>query len=237
MKNDPASRYSVNFGSGRYVMAGVKNSDTDAVFATSTGVNIQGGTAEGSDPGRLFILTDGSYGGQLDAVRAGITNMSKTSHVLTDQTAPVTAPPTLGYGYTDIQSGNDPKSSMELYGLDRQQVAAISDELKEFAPLLIWQDKNNSNAEGRYWNGRSDPGALGAQRLSMWANSRTKWGGLIYQPRGAWVIVHGGKAGEKDRYEGALRIISGAMEVSGSADVTLTTPSTPTTYTTAALIE
>ena len=55
----------VDFGSGRYVMAGVKSSGAD-VFATANGVTLTGGTGEGSDPGRLVVLTDTSYNG-LDA--------------------------------------------------------------------------------------------------------------------------------------------------------------------------
>jgi hypothetical protein len=209
------ARGTTTFGPGRYVMAGVLDSSTDSVFWADNGVKLYGGTAENSDAGRIFVLTDSTYGGQLDDTVAGI--RSRVANMGWNQ---------LGFGSTELQAGANNNSEVRMYGLNR---SAVPDSLTEFAPVLMWQDQQNSEmARGSSTPTTAEP----SEKLSMWANQRTRFGGIVYQPQGAYVIVHAGAG-----YQGPLRIISGAMEVSGSAELNLESPQTPITYMTAALIE
>ena len=65
--------------------------------------------------------------------------------------------------------------------------------------------------------------------LSIWASPFTDYKGVIYQPRGAWTKMQGSGA-----YQGPLQIVSGAMMLAGTPDLTLTgNPDPISTYKTA----
>ena len=56
--------------------------------------------------------------------------------------------------------------------------------------------------------------------------------GYLYQPRGAWTTLQGGGG-----YSGALKIITGALNVQGNANVNMGGVATPLTKLVVALIE
>jgi hypothetical protein len=54
----------------------------------------------------------------------------------------------------------------------------------------------------------------------------------VYQPRGAWTQIQAAPG-----YTGPLRIITGAMDIQGSGNLTLTSPTFPVTNLVASLVE
>ncbi len=222
----------VDFGPGRYVLAGVKDLDTK-VFETVNNVWVTGGTSETSDAGRLFILTDSDYAGQLTAAASGIPVQKDWGG------------PRLKFGSAAFKSGNNENSSITLYGLNPTS-SSLPEDLKTFGPVVIWQDQQNSYVDytasgqinvsctGATLNDpcKNTPDSAMAPRLELGANQWSTFGGVVYQPRGAWTHIQA--AGD---YEGPLRIITGAMDLQGSGTLTLTSPSVPVTQLTTALIE
>ena len=230
---------SVTMGPGRYVFAGVNTAYTDTVLNMDNRAWVTGGAGEGSDAGRVLILTDSSYDHMLDAARDNF---------------PITKSWTsLQFGKAGIKSGNNDDSRVQLYGLNAQDndvksttANAIGYKLDEFAPAVIWQDQKNSNV--KYTDdGYIDTTSCGAgydldnpctnpespsRQLDLWASQYAAYGGYIYQPRGAWTVVQAGPG-----YEGPLQIVSGAMKLQGSGDLTLTGPSRPILRYVAALVE
>jgi Flp pilus assembly protein TadG len=233
-------RATVDFGPGRYVLAGVKNTDT-AVFETTNNAYVTGGTSETSDAGRVFILTNSSYDGQLAATAAGIP-------------LPIKEWPSLGesnldFGPAIFKSGNNDASRLSIYGLNKTS-SFLPPELEDFGPIVIWQDQQNSYVEYTA-DGNIDTTSCGSghtidnpcpsdditppseqPRLELHANQRSVFGGIVYQPRGAWTQIQAAPG-----YAGPLRIITGAMDVQGSGTLTLTSPSVPLTTWTASLVE
>ena len=219
----------VTFGPGRYVFAGVANSSTP-VFDMDNKAFLRGGTSQGSDAGRMFILTDSSYEGRLDTTVANIPNKTWS---------------TLEFGKAAIKSGNNAGSGVELFGLDTANPLVEAAGLSDY-PVVIWQDRLNSRVKYEY-DGDLDLSCNGGsgsinnpctnadsptRQLELWATPKTKYGGVIYQPRGAWTLLQA-----SGNYTGALQIITGALKTQGSGNLTLTSPSTPVTRFVAALVE
>jgi hypothetical protein len=225
----------VNFGPGRYVMAGI-NDWRNNIFETGNGVWLTGGTSETSDAGRLIILTDASYDGALDGVRGAMSD----THTAVDS---------LGFGPAEFKSGNNDRSGTYLYGMNPLS-ADLPQELKDFGqPVLIWQDRLNSNVQINpdtgYEVGCAPPNNITScldaapmnansesRQLYLGAGQFSQYGGVIYQPRGAWTHIQAGPG-----YTGPLRIITGAMALQGSGDLTLVGPEIPIVRRTVALIE
>ena len=220
---------SVTFGPGRYVLAGVLNGGT-SVLDTTNATNITGGVNQSTDAGRIFILTDSSYGGDasMAAVVAGIPNKTWSSL----QAGPATL--SAGTGTTTI------------YGLNESSWNLPAG-LKSFAPLAIWQDQRNSTIQ---YNARGDvinsvacggdggvtacPNTLansGSPQLDLWASGNLTMNGAIYQPRGAWTVIHSSSSAT-----GPLRIVTGAIDLQGSPNLNLSSPSNPVTRLTATLV-
>lgn len=221
-------RATVNFGPGRYVMAGSLTGSTP-VFESTNNAWITGGTSETSDAGRVFILTDSSYDGRLDQTVANI---------------PVTRDWTqLAFGRSIFKAGANQQSLFRVYGLNTLD-SNLPPELKTFGPVVIWQDQKNSNVDYTS-SGNIDLNCKGAtidapctnpfsnsRELELHANQRSTFGGIVYQPRGAWTWIQAAPG-----YTGPLRIITGAMELQGNGGLTLTSPTVPLTRLTAALVE
>jgi hypothetical protein len=211
----------VDFGPGRYVMAGAFDNQTP-VFQTTDATLVTGGTSPTSSAGRLFILTDSSYGGRLDPVVANF---------------PMTRGWTrLQFGPAELRSGVDDSSGFSAFGLNPSDTN-LPAELESFGPLLIWQDQRNSPI--RYTPaGQIDISCAGATlenpcsntiddtdapKLELYAGERTTYAGVIYQPRGAWTTIQA-----TSDYDAPLRIITGSMRIQGSQTVTLSsTPAMP----------
>ena len=231
----------VTFGPGRYVFAGVNTQYTDTVLDIDNRAWVTGGAGENSDLGRILILTDSSYDGMLAPVVGGLR-----------QQVDVVAWSSLQFGKASLKSGNNDASRIQLYGLNPgldESVAPGANPftgttLKDFAPAVIWQDQKNSTV--RYDNSGNVDTSCGdldnpctnsltnpsSPQLEIWASQYAKYGGYIYQPRGAWTVVQA-----TDDYLGALQIVSGAVELQGSSNLTLTSPSVPITRWACALVE
>lgn len=198
-------------GAGRYVFAGVQPGNTLLDIGNGS---ISGGTAGVLDAGRIFILTDSSYGGDatMAAVVAKVPNKLWTSLV---------------FGQTTLKTGN---GTVSLYGLND---SLSPTELQGFAPVAIWQDQHNStilyDSKGYVRNSPSC-GGDGADRAcpntaqndpQLTIQGGTQSGtstylGLVYQPRGAWTEI-----AANTNYNGALALITGAIYMPGSATLNL----------------
>jgi hypothetical protein len=216
---------SASLGPGRYVLAGVKSGNTLLDIGNGP---VSGGS--GGDAGRIFILTDSSYGGDsiMSAVVSGVPNKNWSS---------------LGFGDATLKSGN---GAFSLYGLDPS--LGLPNDLQGFASLVIWQDQRNStvlyDAEGYVMNS-PDCGGDGADRacsnpnqndpqLTIWGGKQsatTTIAGIVYQPRGAWTQIHSGTS-----FHGALALITGAIDMQGSPTLDLTGPGLPITTLTSVLV-
>ncbi|MEK7753836.1 MAG: hypothetical protein AAB654_18080, partial [Acidobacteriota bacterium] len=128
----------VTMGPGRYVFAGVNKID-GVVLNMDNMAWVTGGTGEGSDAGRVLILTDSSYDHMLDAA---VLNFPVTKSWTS-----------LQFGSASIKSGNNDASRVRLFGVNPEsnevqatEPNAIGYKLGEF-PMVIWQDQKNSNVQ------------------------------------------------------------------------------------------
>jgi len=216
----------VTLGPGRYVLAGVKQGNTLLDIGNGS---VSGGS--GADAGRIFILTDSSYGGDaiMSAVVQGVPNKNWTS---------------LGFGDSVLKSGN---GTFSLYGLN-SAISSLPSELQNFAPVVMWQDQHNSSilydANG-YVRNSTVCGGDGADRacpntaqnnpeLTIWGGSKsetTTIAGVVYQPRGAWTTIHSGT-----NFTGSLALITGALDMQGSPTLNLSGEGLPITTLTSVLV-
>jgi len=75
--------------------------------------------------------------------------------------------------------------------------------------------------------------AWGSRReLEIWASSHFKMYGAVYQPRGAWAVIHSGSA-----ESGPIQLVSGAYFMGGGPDVTLRGLPNPVTSLGVVLVE
>lgn len=211
---------SVTLGPGRYVLAGVRSGNPLLDIGNNA---IYGGS--GSDAGRIFILTNSSYAGDatMASVVAKVPNKDWTSLVFGDAT---------------LKSGN---GSVSLYGLNGSGGSGLPGELKGFANIVIWQDQRNSRIlydSAGYVRNSPDCGGDGADRacpntaqndpqLTIWGgkqSSTTTIAGIVYQPRGAWTQIHSGT-----NFNGALTLITGALDMQGSTTLNLSGAGLPIT--------
>ena len=227
----------VEMGPGRYVFAGVNPAYTDTLLNMDNRAWVTGGSELTPDAGRVLILTNSSYDHMLDNT---VTNFPVARNWPGNS---------LVYAQSSIKSGNNEASRIQLFGLNRGSDElkitapnAIGYKLDEFVPVVIWQDQKNSNVVYTD-NGYIDTGCgdldnpcynaeSPARQLEIWSSELAKYGGLIYQPRGAWTVIQA-----TDDYLGELRIVSGAMELQGSSRLTLSGAPQPILRYVAALVE
>jgi Flp pilus assembly protein TadG len=217
---------SVTLGPGRYVLAGVRSGNPLLDIGNNA---IYGGS--GSDAGRIFILTNSSYGGDatMASVVAGVPNKNWPSLVLGD---------------TTLKSGN---GTVSLYGLTKD-LSLLPSDLRGFTNIVVWQDQRNSTIlydSAGYVRNSPDCGGDGADRacpntgqtdpqLTIWGgnqSSTTTIAGIVYQPRGAWTQIHSGT-----NFNGALTLITGALDMQGSPTLNLSGDGLPITTLTSALV-
>ncbi|MBI4908247.1 MAG: pilus assembly protein [Acidobacteria bacterium] len=226
---------SVTFSPGRYVFAGAQPVAGGPGIGLSVGINsriqdltpLVGGVAtRNSDAGEIFIFTDSNYPGlQLPAALSGISF------------------PQVKAG---IATGVNPQ--ITLHGLNRDH-SSIPQELKPFAPVLIWQDQNNTTlkykSDGRLDLSCGGPcsrvlSVPGSQEMVITASqfsgrAGTNLYGTIYGPRGAWTTILGVLPG--DTVAGPLQIITGSLQMTLNSQLDLKSLASPPTRLVAALIE
>jgi Flp pilus assembly protein TadG len=228
----------VNFGPGRYFLAGTLPGNNPVVFNNSNTTLVGG---NGSDAGRILVLTDAYYHGDstMAAVVAGIPNKQWQAP---GQSGSL---PVMQFGEADFKSGNN-GASITLYGLNPDN-GNVPDELSKFTPVVVWQDQHNSYVQydstgtpmvGKGCGGSSatggcpnTPPSANSPKLTLWAGSQDTWGGAVYQPRGAWAELHGGASGT-----GSIMLVTGAIEFGGGAGLVVGSPVGPLTTLTATLV-
>jgi len=246
----------VTFDPGRYVFAGVRETTrgnpgilldgrTQAYMQDRT-PPISGQVQPNTDAGEIFIFTDPNYrGGPMSETRLTIPG-------------PVQAVASqLKYGVVDLQAGGaGGKSDINLHGLYAKS-GALPQGLEGFDPVVFWQDQRNSTvrytpdgyygcgqvsgaacASGRTidqpdWTGSSATDTNGSPEMNLQATPSNRLFGVVYQPRGAWVILHGGQT----QMSSPLQLISGAYEIRGGASVLLQPALRPMTRQVVALVE
>jgi hypothetical protein len=226
---------------GRYVLAGTAASGNNArLLDLGNGVPLQDLTAGGNantDAGALFILTNGRYqggdGSSLDPQFASIPLLNQIRDNLV-------------YRPTHIQGGAQ-SQQLNLHGLNPDSTAVQNaSNLEEFGPVVFWQDRNNSRIKHTA-EGRVDTSCGGVN--SPCTNSLTNPDspeffyqgspnsvlyGVIAQPRGAWAILQGGGAAAGNNQ---TQILSGAIQVQGSASLNFGILARPVTVRRAVLVE
>jgi hypothetical protein len=149
-----------------------------------------------------------------------------------------------------IQAGNNASSRITLKGLAKgdSNENFVPAELRPFAPFVMWQDQHNSNVH--YTQGSQvdigcpspnntldrpctqTPDDDESPKLEIHSTPFLDLTGAIYQPRGAfsYVVASGTETGP-------LQIISGAMKLQGTPQLTLTGLPQPVTILSIALVE
>jgi hypothetical protein len=221
------------FDPGRYVFAGAKpkpNGKPTPSFDITTNLVMTDGTqpfvpniGPSGSPGEIFIFTDTNYVGYDWATKTAV---------------PLAVPPRvqaiagqLKFGISGFQAGNNIDVVVNLHGINRGN-SAVPEDLRKFdAPILLWQDQNNSVI--KYYDNPLDPtsfnmGCVVGDDVTQCGNSRldsdespelffkaspgSSLYGVIYQPRGAWTTIGGGSG-----YSGPLQIVSGGFKIQGNA--------------------
>jgi len=247
----------VTFGPGRYVIAGVKDPARTPLFNNDNNAMLLSSSPNGSDTGRIFILTDTRYPG-LDIQVSDIRNYAQLAWP-----GPIAnGAPTLYYSKSSVKAGNNANSSVQLHGLNELQAANMpgqtnvaGKQLKDFAlapvtgqgaGVLFWQDQGNSYVDYNnfgdveYGTCTLDNPCMNSYphdpdespQFEIWASPFADLNGIIYQPRGAWSLVQA-----NGDYTGAIRIVSGNMKFQGSGTLTMTGVGSPITTYVTALIE
>ena len=256
------------FGPGVYVFAGVKQQNGESprpgnLIDTTSNLGLLDetlGTGPNTNAGELFILTNGTYSGNINPP-TGEPGVGPAGSCMPIEW-PLNLEQQLSFGPTNLGSrgGEGEGGSISLHGLNPVLVGA---DLKPYAPTLIWQDRNNSVIKQLDNLGHVDTscGSLNQpchniSPIDIWKNpsstvlrlrrssSGTNLYGTIYQPRGAWTEI-GGRSGDSDDDDeggggiiaGALQIISGAVHVRSNARLDLTAPQNLITINIATLIE
>ncbi|HUQ95955.1 MAG TPA: pilus assembly protein TadG-related protein [Bryobacteraceae bacterium] len=222
----------VTFTPGRYVFAGQNSGDGQPLFEISNGTTLQDCTSGGgrnTDAGEIFIFTDTNYPGlDLQVANAGPVAAIRNN---------------LLFGTAGIKTGNNDNSAITLHGLNKQS-SSVPDELKPYAPVVMWQDKRNSrvkyNPDGTLDTSCGDrnnpctnaPADSMSREMFLRATPSVLIYGAAYQPRGAWLnLVAGGN------FTGPLQVITGALRLQGSPPLSLTGISNPITVRKTALVE
>jgi Flp pilus assembly protein TadG len=219
---------------------GTNNGGNDLGLGAGGGGTVTGGTSATGDAGRLFIITNSSYGG--DATMAAVVShmASLYSSALAGVTNWSSSPtnPTFGYGPAAIEAGNN--GNVTLYGLnpDSNNVPAA---LQPFGPLVVWQDQQDTNivydSHGNVvtssicgGSGIESPcinknqfscnGGNSCDQLNVGTtqnNPKTtlKLSGTVYQPRGSLLNITG-NASSPTIY------IGGSIDIANGATLTLT---------------
>jgi hypothetical protein len=227
----------VTFSPGRYVFAGAQPVSGGPGVGLTVGLNsvikdrtpLQNGQiTRNTDAGEIFIFTDSNFPGLQLPVALSSAGLSF---------------PQVKAG---IATGLNPQ--ITLHGLNKDS-AALPASLVPFAPVLIWQDQNNTtlkyNSNGTIDFSCGGPctrilSVPGSQEMiltaSQWAGrSGTNLYGTVYAPRGAWTTILGLLPG--DTVAGPLQIITGALQMTLNSGLDLKALPNPQSRLVAALIQ
>jgi hypothetical protein len=228
----------VNFASGEYVFAGTQ-SKADAITLANKSVMQDSGTG-----GELFLFTNPNY--------STPPNGPNLASSLAVPTLVQAIQSTLGYGNWNTTGGVN--TSVSLQGLNTANLpSGIATKLHDYNNFVAWQDRGNSTVQytadghiitdfcGTPGNVTVGPGSIDNPCANI-ANVNPGMSfatpgtggvkGVLYQPRGSWLNLKNLQAGA------TLQIIAGAIYLlPGAGNLTLTSPATPFTVNTVALIE
>lgn len=234
----------LEFTPGRYVFAGQNqgcgNQSCGGLFTLDNGTTILDQTPVGvdqTDAGQLLLYTDLNYAGIQDMM-TNIDNLNTYRNTLNSQ---------LTFGQSGFTMGNNAQSSIILHGLNRDHSTIASEGLQNFAPVVIWQDQQNSRVKYTT-SGNIDTTTCGSatlnapctnspentlmRQMKLQATPNTRLYGAVYQPRGAWLDLQGGGT-----ITAPLRIVTGAVNLGGNPNLTLTSTADPIVRRTVAMVE
>ena len=153
----------------------------------------------------------------------------------------------LTFGQSGFTMGNNDQSSIVLHGLNRDHSTIASEGLQNFSPVVIWQDQQNSRVKYTT-SGNIDTTSCGSatlnapctnspentlmRQMKLQATPNTRLYGAVYQPRGAWLDLQGGGT-----ITAPLRIVTGAVNLGGNPNLTLTSTADPIVRRTVAMVE
>lgn len=243
----------VNFGPGRYYLAGARAGNN--IFEVPTSVILRDGNVANQpnvNAGEIFVFTDTRFLDAGNQIPPKVwTNM---------QTNPLT------FGHVVVKTGNNSSSLVDLHGLDDSS-GSIPNDLKPFSPVVMWQDQRNSNVpytpggnidtscsggslDNPCYAKLADPSLYGGdvnrttyydgtdtawgsrREMEFWSSPALKMWGAVYQPRGAWAVIH-----SNSEEAGPIQLVSGAYFLQAGVDVTLRGLPNPITSKTIALVE
>lgn len=227
----------VTVGPGRYYLAGVAPGNN--IFDVPNNVILQDATApdtQNTDAGEIFVLTDprALTSAQLPpkiatylqansltfghaVVKTGNNSSSLVNlHGLNDS-ASSSAPADLK-PFSPVVIWQDQRNSNVPYtpsgNIDTNCMGGTLDN-PCYAKLTDQTLYGGLKNKTYYYNGTDT--AWGSRReLEMWASSKLKLWGAVYQPRGAWAVIHSGSS-----ESGPIQLISGAYFMGGGPDITL----------------
>lgn len=217
------------FEPGRYVLAGMVNpnpNNSNDILNLSSGASLTDVTANGATgaAGEMFILTNGTYPG----VSTQLSGLTSLQSAIQSQGTNYT------FGSTNIQAGNS--NAFTLTGLvPGNSTVDSSPGLKPFENVLFWQDQRNSRVAYTS-TGKVDTSCLAAQanpdagcatglvnatspQFSLQGNANSRLAGIIYQPRGAWIMLGGSTA--TANIAPATMIVSGAIQIQGGGNINI----------------
>jgi hypothetical protein len=158
----------------------------------------------------------------------------------------------LRFGRSGFTMGQNPQSTIALHGLNPNDTSYIQgSNLEPFAPVVAWHDQRNSvvqydstgNIATTCSGGYTSSGTptidspcskppTGSEQMNLQATPSSRLYGTIYMPRGSFLDLQGGGV-----IDAPLRIITGAVNLGGTPDLTLTSTSDPVRRRIVALVE
>jgi len=240
------------FDPGRYIFAGAL--DGEKLLEIRNKVVVEDNSPplnQPNDAGELFIFTDACVEGLCNSGDRAA-NPFLTADQVPDQlrNSETQVLQQLGFGEVQILAGQD-DSLVALHGLNLD-AGAVPEELKDFRSVAFWQDQRDSSVKytsdgyvdescaapgdaetACYYDGEESGNKYDmSHRIWLQAGSNYQMWGVIYQPRGAWVHIQAA-----DDYAGPIQVVSGGLDIGGTADVRLRGLDNPITIKTVALVE
>lgn len=237
-----------------------QNSQT-ALLNADNGATILSSFPNGSGAGSIFILTDSTYPGlatQVSAIKAQYPLTGWTGPLDANNNPTLYFSKSSFRAGNSASSSvqlnglNATDPSLETLGTN-----SVGSTLADFAAapiagqgagIIFWQDQGNSyvkytdagnvdtscgTLDSPCMNTAPDPhDNWTTPQLELWSSDHVTLNGVIYQPRGAWVVVQANAT-----YTGPLRIVSGAMKFQGSGTLVMTGPTASFTTVKTTLIE
>ncbi len=186
----------VQVAPGRYVLAGTSS---DNVFTTNNKSVItdeQPINREPNNAGQLFVLTDLSYFSGT-ALPADIQEIANRLH----------------FGAVDFKTGSNDGSLVNLHGLNAERLPAGMEALASWAPVLFWQDPQNSRCTNPFdYETACTANNYTWSDFTMTASPLAHLYGAIYQPRGSTFMVH-----STGMLTGPIQLITGQLAVGEGA--------------------